>query len=319
MSTMVAVEHLRKQYDPPNGHVAVDDLSFTIERGEVFSLLGPNGAGKTTTMSMLSCLLEPSSGTITIGGYATRTHARSVKQMIGVVPQEIALYPTISAYDNLAFWGSMYGLSGAYLRERIGVVLDIAGLTDRARSPVKTFSGGMQRRLNIAVALLHNPDIIYLDEPTVGIDPQSRRRILDSLKELNQQGLTILYTTHYMEEAEELSHRIGIMDQGRLKSIGTLESLKRQVGFGHTISMALSASPPEQELFAAQVAQLSGIRQLAHTPGHIAFETASVHQTIASLMQCAERDAIEIHELAVHQPNLETVFLHLTGRTLRDA
>ncbi|HEU4325213.1 MAG TPA: ABC transporter ATP-binding protein [Roseiflexaceae bacterium] len=319
MSAIVQVRHLRKQYDPPHGTVAVDDLSFEIEQGEVFSLLGPNGAGKTTTMSLLSCLLTPTSGEITVAGHSTRTAERQVKQIIGVVPQEIALYPSLSARENLEFWGRMYGLSGQRLRQRGDAVLEIAGLSDRADAKVKTFSGGMQRRLNIAVGLLHDPQVIYLDEPTVGIDPQSRRRILDTLKELNRQGLTVLYTTHYMEEAEELSHRIGIMDQGRLRAVGTLDSLKRELGLGYTVLLDVAATPPQRAALAQELERLPHARQVTLDTEQIALETDNVQAMLSGVLACIDRDALHLSDLQVREPTLETVFLQLTGRALRDA
>src|SRR5262252_4456082 len=221
MSEIIQANHLHKQYTPPDGVVAVKDVSFEIPRGKIFSLLGPNRSGKTTTISMLSGLLKPTSGEVLIDGHSIVKHPLQAKRLIGVVPDEIALYRTISGLENLVFWGKMYGLSGQKLKKRIDAVLEIVELTDRAKDKVETFSGGMKRRLNIAVGLLHEPQILFMDEPTVGIDPQSRRRILDTIKELNAQGLTVLHTTHYMEEAAELSHRIGIMDHGALIAAGT--------------------------------------------------------------------------------------------------
>ena len=195
---------------------AVDGVSFEVRQGEIFSLLGPNGAGKTTTISMLSCLLRPDEGDACVMGHSIRTEAMGVKSALGVVPQELALYEDLTARENLNFWGKMYGLRGRVLRERVDEVLDVIGLRDRAKERVGKYSGGMKRRVNIGVALLHKPQVIYMDEPTVGIDPQSRRNILDSVVALKQQGMTVLYTTHYMEEAQELSDFIAIMDHGKL-------------------------------------------------------------------------------------------------------
>ena len=212
----IVVERLRKQFDPPKGPVAVDDVSFSIEEGEIFSLLGPNGAGKTTTISILSCLLKPDSRRSATWAASRSPASRTkVKKLIGVVPQDIALYEDLSGRENLLFWGRMYGLSGAALNKRVDEVLELIGLVDRQKDRVDKYSGGMKRRVNIGAALLHKPRILYLDEPTVGIDPQSRRSILDGVKDLNAAGMTVLYTTHYMEEAQELSDRIGIMDQGQ--------------------------------------------------------------------------------------------------------
>src|SRR5512132_2170277 len=216
--TAISVRDLRKSFGE---NQAVQGVSFDVEQGEIFSLLGPNGAGKTTTISMLSCLLRPDTGDARILGHSIRTEAMEVKSVLGVVPQEIALYEDLTARENLTFWGKMYGLRGAALKTRVNEVLDVIGLSDRANERVGKDSGGMKRRVNIGVALLHKPKVIYMDEPTVGIDPQSRRNILDSVVALKDQGMTVLYTTHYMEEAQELSNHIGIMDHGKMIACGS--------------------------------------------------------------------------------------------------
>src|SRR5512138_1542884 len=227
MPPILEVNNLVKQY---GDFTAVNGVSFDIKEGEVFSLLGPNGAGKTTTISMLSTLYMPTSGDATIGGHSITKEPMAVKQLIGVVPQELALYEELTARENLLFWGQMYGLSGKPLQARIDEVLEQIGLADKAKNRVKTYSGGMKRRVNIGVGLLHKPRLLFMDEPTVGIDPQSRRAILDTVKDLNKQGMTVLYTTHYMEEAEELSDRVGIIDHGELIAIGTQKELTQMVG-----------------------------------------------------------------------------------------
>jgi ABC-2 type transport system ATP-binding protein len=219
--SIVQVNELRKQFDPPKGVVAVDGLSFGIDEGEIFSLLGPNGAGRSTTISMLSCLLEPTGGDASVGGHSIARESQAVKELIGVVPQEVALYDDMTARENLSFWGTMYGLSGVALKARVDEVLELITLTDRQKDRLGTYSGGMKRRVNIGAALLHKPRILYLDEPTVGIDPQSRRAILDGILALRDQGMTLLYTTHYMAEAQELSDRIGIVDHGKMIALGT--------------------------------------------------------------------------------------------------
>ena len=223
----IQVQGLTKSY----GEIkAVQAVSFEVNRGEIFSLLGPNGAGKTTTISMLATLLRPDGGDALVMGHSIRHDPMGVKATLGMVPQEIALYEDLSARENLAFWGKMYGLRGAALKKRMDEVLEVIGLTERASGRVGKYSGGMKRRVNIGVALLHKPQVIYMDEPTVGIDPQSRRNILDTIVNLKNDGMTVLYTTHYMEEAQEISDHIAIMDQGRLIASGTHAELVKSVG-----------------------------------------------------------------------------------------
>ena len=221
--------------------LAVDNVSFDIQEGEIFSLLGPNGAGKTTTISMLSTLLAPTSGDARINGFSIINDNMQVRKYIGIVPQEIALYDDLTAMENLHYWGRLYDLGGRELEQRVQEVLEQIGLSDRAKDRMKTYSGGMKRRVNIAAGLLHKPKLLFMDEPTVGIDPQSRRMILDMVKELNQQGMSILYTTHYMEEAQELSDRVGIIDQGKLIAVGTQSELTQQVGETDSIRIQTDA------------------------------------------------------------------------------
>ena len=318
MSLIVEVNDLRKQYNPPEGVTAVQGVSFAIKQGEIFSLLGPNGAGKSTTISMLSCLLAPTSGDALIDGHSISQEPKEVKQVIGVVPQEIALYDTISARENLTFWGKMYGLSGEKLKERVAEVLKIAGLTDRAEEKVVTFSGGMKRRINIAVGLLHNPKVLYMDEPTVGIDPQSRRRILDTVQELNDQGLTVLYTTHYMEEAEELSDRIGIIDHGKLIAVGTQDELTQMVGQYDTVQMDVGESTEVNGTLVTDLAALDGVHQ-AHGEGeNVIVQAEDANLVLPRILQTVTEHGRSIRRLEIQEPNLEAVFLHLTGRALRD-
>ena len=213
MMNIIEVKELTKVY---SGRKAVDRINFEIKKGEVFGLLGPNGAGKTTTISMLSCLIPPTSGDAHIEGKSIIKEPIEVKKRIGVVPQDIALYPTLSAKENLFFWGEMYGLGGRRLKEKVDEVLQIVGLTERSKDRINKYSGGMKRRINIAVGLLPSPKLLILDEPTVGVDPQSRTNILESLRKLNKDGLTILYTSHYMEEVEFLCDRVAVMDLGKI-------------------------------------------------------------------------------------------------------
>jgi ABC-2 type transport system ATP-binding protein len=317
MSAVIEVINLLKQYDPPDGLVAVKGISFEVRRGEILSLLGPNGAGKTTTISMMSGLLAPTSGDVLIGGRSLRASTAEAKRLIGIVPDEVALYRTITARENLAFWGKMYGLRGQQLKRRIDDVLEVAGLADRADHKVETFSGGMKRRLNIAAGLIHEPEILFMDEPTVGIDPQSRRRILDTVLELNRQGLTVLYTTHYMEEAEELSDRIGIIDSGQLIAIGTQDELNKLVNNFDTIKLQLSSLMSSEEA-AVILAQLPGVLHAYGENGHVVLQTSDATGLLSSIVARASSEGASIKRLEVQEPNLEAVFLHLTGRGLRD-
>ncbi len=312
----ILVEGLRKQFDPPKGPVAVDEVSFSIGEGEIFSLLGPNGAGKTTTISMLSCLLKPDKGEARVGGFSVTSEAEKVKALIGVVPQDIALYDHLSGRENLLFWGRMYGLGGAELSKRVDEVLELIGLLDRQKDRVDKYSGGMKRRVNIGAALLHKPRILYLDEPTVGIDPQSRRSILDGIKDLNAGGVTVLYTTHYMEEAQELSHRIGIMDHGVMKATGTQDELVRLVGERTRIDLALDR---EADTLARQWRDLPGVSTVSEPEdGRMWLGVDDANTLIPRLFDGARAAGARITEVSLAEPNLEMVFLHLTGRALRD-
>ena len=313
---------------------AVKGISFSVLRGEIFSLLGPNGAGKTTTINMLSCLLPPTSGTAEIAGHAIPGDTLAVRRAIGVVPQEIALYDSLSARQNLEFWGRLYDMRGQELTQRIDEVLDQVGLADRAKDKVKTFSGGMKRRINIAAGLLHKPQLLFMDEPTVGIDPQSRRRILDMVRELRDGGMTVLYTTHYMEEAEELSDRVGIIDQGRLIALGTQAELTRVVGEQETLRLHLaeeagvalagvngSAGAPATMSADGSVALFSGLPGVLRASAvdhQIVVNVADAGAALPAVVGRANTAGLHVRSVDIEQPNLEAVFLHLTGRGLRD-
>jgi ABC-2 type transport system ATP-binding protein len=272
---------------------------------------------------MLACLLEPSQGDALVMGYSVRREPMAVKESIGVVPQELALYEDLSARENLNFWGKMYGLRGAALKERVSQVLEVIGLTDRQKGRVAKFSGGMKRRLNIGIALLHRPDVIIMDEPTVGIDPQSRRSILDSVKELNRQGATVLYTTHYMEEAQELSDHIAIMDRGELIAYGTHDELVKIVGELDRIDLQVSDRTDQllaQWRATAGVHQVMVAEQVEDAPedGVVTFLVDDSNVVLPDLFQAAVESHVRITSVEIQEPNLEAVFLHLTGRALRD-
>jgi ABC-2 type transport system ATP-binding protein len=311
---ILTADHLHKTF---GDQTAVRDLSFGLQRGEIFSLLGPNGAGKSTTINMLSCLLPPTRGDALVGSHSVRHAPAAVKRLIGVVPQEIALYLPLSARENLLFWGQMYGLGGLALRQRVDEVLELVGLRDRAADRVSTFSGGMQRRVNIAAGLLHKPQLLFMDEPTVGIDPQSRRNILDMVKHLNTQGMTVLYTTHYMEEAQELSHRIGIIDHGQLIALGTLAELTRLVGEEDVIELSLAAKTDPPGLLPALNA-VAGVRQATREDGLVRLLAHNGNAALPALITAANAQHATVTNVSVRAPNLEAVFLHLTGRALRD-
>ena len=313
--SIVEVRDLRKQYEPPKGVVAVDGVSFDIAEGEIFSLLGPNGAGKSTTISMLSCLLKPSGGDASIAGHSVTSDAQAVKELIGVVPQDIALYPDMSARENLVFWGKMYGLSGAELHKRVDEVLELIALTDRQKDRVEKYSGGMKRRVNIGVALLHKPRVLYLDEPTVGIDPQSRRSILDGILALRDQGMTILYTTHYMAEAQELSDRVGIVDHGKMIAAGTHEELVKIVGEEAHVELRVDHG---LEGIVERWRGVAGVTDASLDEEHAILLVHDPDQVLPRLFEAAAAAGCRITEINVTEPNLEMVFLHLTGRALRE-
>jgi len=313
-SSILEVNQLVKKY---GDFTAVKGISFDIKEGEIFSLLGPNGAGKTTTISMLSTLYTPTSGDATIGGHSITKNPMAVKQVIGVVPQEIALYEDLTARENLVFWGQMYGLSGKSLTDRVDEVLEQIGLTDKARNKVKTYSGGMKRRVNIGVGLLHKPRLLFMDEPTVGIDPQSRRAILDTVKDLNKQGMTVLYTTHYMEEAEELSDRVGIIDHGELIAIGTQKALTQQVGQTETLILHIGEGD-DPEALAKSLDGVKDVLEAIASDHQVSVITHEAEDVLASVVTKANERGIKIRSIDIREPNLEAVFLHLTGRALRD-
>jgi ABC-2 type transport system ATP-binding protein len=313
---MVQVRGLAKRYTPDSPW-AVDGISFDIHQGEIFSLLGPNGAGKTTAISILSGLLEPTRGDAIIGGHSVTESPMAVKEIIGVVPQEIALYESLSAKENLLFWGRLYGMGGGALRERVDEVLAQIGLTERADDKIKAYSGGMKRRVNIGVGLLHRPKLVFMDEPTVGIDPQSRRNILEMVKDLHHEGMTVLYTTHYMEEAQELSDRVAIMDHGEVIALGTQQELTQMVGEHETLRLYLGEGDPVEPL----VDQLSALEesiQVSAADHQVMVMVDDAEVALPAVITAANEAGTRVRSVDIEEPNLEAVFLHLTGRALRD-
>jgi len=298
---MIRINNLRKCY---GAIVAVDGISFEIGRGETFGLLGPNGAGKTTTIGMLCGLLKPDSGAIELDGKSDPTKPY-VRHTLGVSPQSIALYDQLSAVENLAFFGKLYGLKGASLRERVIWALEFTGLAERGKHRVSTYSGGMKRRLNIACSLLHDPPFLFMDEPTVGVDPQSRNLIYDNIEHLKAQGRTILYTTHYIEEAQRLCDRVAIMDHGKILALDTVDGLIAAYG-GSSLIEAEFDQPPDDP------SKLPG--NAVMTNNQVRIETAEPLIILARLMETGG----QIKSLRVEHANLEDVFLNLTGRSLRD-
>jgi ABC-2 type transport system ATP-binding protein len=316
MAAIVQVRDLVKRYMPEDV-LAVDGVSFQIEEGEILSLLGPNGAGKTTTLSMLSCLLKPTRGDALVDGHSIVTDSLAVRRAIGVVPQEIALYETLSARENLIFWGRMYDMGGQQLGRRVDQVLDLIGLADRAGARVGTYSGGMKRRVNIGVGLLHEPRLLFMDEPTVGIDPQSRRNILDTVKELNRQGMTVLNTTHHMEEAQELSDRVGIIDHGKLIALGTQKELTEMVGEHETLRLHLGEGQ-DAEALADALRSLPDTIQVSATGGQVVLIVPEAEEALPGAFARADGMGVRVRRVDIEEPNLEAVFLHLTGRALSD-
>jgi ABC-2 type transport system ATP-binding protein len=295
--------------------VAVDDVSFEIEAGETYGLLGPNGAGKTTTVSMVCGLLERDAGDVVVAGEPMRNAGTAAKAHIGYVPQELALYPDLSGNENLRFFGQLYGLGKRTLAERVEHTLEIVGLTDRAGDRVDKYSGGMKRRLNIAAGLLHSPKLLILDEPTVGVDPQSRNAILENVEKLAAEGLAVLFTTHYMEEAERLCDRVGIIDEGRIIAEGTRRELVSQIGERDRVEVA--GTGPLAKL-ATAAKRLKDVDDATVGDGTVQFLVRSGREILPKLLEIADKTKVAVSSVEVIEPDLEAVFLHLTGKALRD-
>jgi len=324
MEFMIETHDLAKTYKTADGEElqAVKGIDLEIRKGEIFSLLGPNGAGKTTTISMISGLVKPTRGDAEIGGFSITKQPLEAKRFMGIVPQVIALYNTLTGRQNLEFFGKMYGLRGALLAERVDEVLEFVGLTDRQKDKVENYSGGMKRRLNVGVGLLHKPELVFMDEPTVGIDPQSRRRILDTVMELrDERGMTVLYTTHLMEEAQELSDRVGIMDHGEIIALGTQDELIQSVGEEDTLILKVGGGEIDEGLPDKLQREVPGVTQVLVEHGDEAQITISAkrgRKALPDVIQLTGAAGVEVQSVTVQEPDLEAVFLHLTGRALRD-
>lgn len=308
----IRLENLVKKY---NGNAAVSGISLTIKKGELFGLLGPNGAGKSTTISMIVGLLKPAEGSIFINGEDALKNSMSVKKLIGLVPQDIALYPTLTARENLAFWGRMYGLSGKTLKERINEVLEIASLDSRKDEKIQNYSGGMKRRINIAAALLHRPEILIMDEPTVGIDPQSRNHILETVKKLNRDGMTVIYTSHYMEEVEYLCTRIGIIDHGKIIALGEKDELKKSLSGRDRIEIIV---PKVTADIVERIKSLGSISKIERDEDKLSILAGDSAAALSEIFNLITKSNKKISSINIEEPNLESVFLNLTGRALRD-
>lgn len=312
---MLQTIELTKRY---GNTLAVDALSMEVKKGDLVGLLGPNGAGKSTTISMIATLLAPDSGTILYKAQNIAQHPEAIRKGLGFVPQNIALYHDLSGRDNLKFWGRLYGLKGDLLRRRIEETSEIIGISDRLKDKVKNYSGGMKRRLNIGAALLHKPEFLIMDEPTVGIDPQSRNHILDAVKALNREGMTILYTSHYMEEVEELCRTIYIMDLGRLIASGTKEALVALAGGGETIHVRFETVSDGLIAGLKGLEGLEALKQDMESPQTLALRFVGNGGRVKSVIELAAEMGHPLVSVEISKPNLESVFLKLTGKALRD-
>ena len=295
--------------------VAVDGVGFYIAEGETYGLLGPNGAGKTTCISMICGLLERDAGEVRVDGRPLTTRSVAPKKAIGYVPQDIAIYPDLSAKENLIFFGRLYGLGGDELKNRVAEILEIIGLTERASDKSDEFSGGMKRRLNIGIGLLHRPRLLVLDEPTVGVDPQSRNAILESVEALSTEGMAVLYTTHYMEEAERLCKRVGIIDHGKIVAEGTRRELIELVGQHDRIRLRASG---DLEAGATATREIEGVMEVAAGDGALELIVERAGDSLTSILGAVVKAGVSVSSVDIDEPNLEAVFLHMTGRALRD-
>ncbi|ULT55047.1 ABC transporter ATP-binding protein [Neobacillus drentensis] len=309
---VLEIKNLTKKF---GDFIAVDNMSLVIQEGEIFGFLGSNGAGKSTTINMISGLLRNNSGEIHILGKNIASHSKFSKMNIGIVPQDLAIYEDMTAYENVRFFAGLYGLRGAELKERVEEALEFVGLLDKQKSYPKTFSGGMKRRLNIACAIAHRPKLIIMDEPTVGIDPQSRNYILTSVRKLNEMGCTVIYTSHYMEEVEEICSRIAIVDHGKVIAEGTKEQLKAIITDTKDILFEVKNSDNFDEV---SLKEIKGVNSVSVEENLVKINSKSEINNLNQIIQFFINNGKEIRSLQELAPNLETVFLTLTGRNLRD-
>ncbi len=309
---MLEIMNLKKHF---NKTKAVDNISFKVEKGEILGLLGPNGAGKSTTISIISTLLKADEGKILYKGVDIEKNPKQIQSELGFVPQEIALYPSLSGYDNLKFWGRIYGLKGDKLKEKIKEVSQIIGIDKRLKDRVEEYSGGMKRRLNIGSALLHNPEIIILDEPTVGIDPQSRKHILDSVKEINKKGSTVIYTSHYMEEVEYLCDKICIMDEGKIIAQGTKEDLIQSISAEEKIILQVENISRKM---IEEIKKIPYVDKIAYGENEITIQKKGNNVDYSEILELISKNQGHLTSMDIRKPDLEFVFLALTGRALRD-
>ena len=309
---VLEIKNLTKKF---GDFIAVDNMSLAIQEGEIFGFLGSNGAGKSTTINMISGLLRTNSGEIKILGKNIASESKFAKMNIGIVPQDLAIYEDMTAYENVRFFAGLYGLRGAELKERSEEALEFVGLLDKQKSYPKNFSGGMKRRLNIACAIAHRPKLIIMDEPTVGIDPQSRNYILTSVRKLNDMGCTVIYTSHYMEEVEEICSRIAIVDHGKVIAEGTKEQLKALITDTKDIWVEVKNT---ENLDESPLKQISGVHSVAVEENVVKINSQSEVNNLNQIIQYFMNEGMEIRSLKEQAPNLETVFLTLTGRNLRD-
>lgn len=293
----------------------IREVSFSIPTGEIFGLLGPNGAGKSTILSALSGLMEPTAGNIWVNGLKVNGNINEVKKQLGLVPQELALYPSLSAYENLEFFARIYGLKGKEVKERVNQLLDIVQLRERANESIDTYSGGMKRRINLAAGLLHEPSILFLDEPTVGVDPQSRNAIFESIEALNRKGMTIIYTTQYMEEAERLCHRIAILDHGQIIAMDTPANLIQRYGHGR---IHLEIADGKVGPVSLAIQNLANIQTVTHHDQCIEIKAQAPQEALVSIFEEINKLDAQVVSLQILNANLETVFLNLTGKNLRE-